>query len=394
MDKAFIMKEADRAFARVVEVRRYLHQNPELGGSEYGTQKYIMSFLDEHGIENEIIADTGVIALVWGKSPGKTVAIRADIDALPLFEENEHCYRSQNAGVTHACGHDAHTAIALGCAKILNDNKDKFTGCVKFFFQPAEESTGGAERMIAQGCLENPRVDAVIGLHVYPGLEAGKISLNYGAMNAACDNAYITIKGQGGHGAYPHKTIDAVVIAAQCISAAQGIISRNVPPLERAVFTIGRIEGGTAANVVASEVRLESTIRSGSPETRELLHKRISELFPAVARGLGGDAEVVIANGYPALINHDWVVDLIKGVGEKALGAENVVVSNQTSMGGEDFSFFVNECPGAFYNLGCKPRDREPYLLHTGRFDIEEDCMKTGMLIQILSAMELLQREV
>ena len=393
MDTAYIKTQAEALFGIMLEARRYLHMHPETGGNEFGTQKYIMDFLSREGIENHKCADTGVVAVVRGSKPGcKTVALRGDIDALPMLEKSDREYKSRNEGATHACGHDAHTAINLGGAKFFNDNRDKFAGTMKFFFQPAEESFGGAERMINEGCMENPRVDYVLGLHMDPELGYDSVGFTRGTFNAAIDMANITIRGKGGHGAYPHDCVDSIVIAAQAITVAQTIVSREISPVRGAVFSVGKINGGTAQNIIAGEVKLVTTIRSSSPEIREHMHKRITEIFTGVAAAMRGSAEVEIIKGYPALEQDDGILHIVEESAEELFGPEKLFYNNEISMGGEDFAFFTKAVPGAFYNVGCRVPGRENYPLHAVDFDIDERCLVTGLATQALTAVKLLGR--
>jgi len=393
MDLNYVKQQSEAIFSDMVAARRHLHANPELGGMEYETQKYIMDFLGREGIQCQKCADTGVLAVVDSGRPGKVVALRGDIDALPLPEEKSCGYRSRNSGIMHACGHDAHTAINLGCVKFFNDNRQKFNGTMKFFFQPSEETDGGAERMMRDGCLENPTVDCVLGLHVYPFLEYNQVEVKRGAICASVDAAHITIRGKGGHGAYPAECVDAIAIAAQAVSAAQTLVSREISPLDNAVFTVGAIHGGTVPNIIAREVKLAATLRSSGPEVRAKIHRRVREIFTGIAETMGGSAEVNIVDGYPAVVNHDEVIKIVEDEAAKYLGAENIFHKKNISMGGEDFSFFIQDTPGAFYNVGCKSPGAPDYALHINTFDIDERCLKTGFVTQIMSALRILNGE-
>lgn len=391
-----INKRIDEIFNELVEIRRDFHKNPELSQKEFRTQKKIREYLNEWGIENYDSAETGLVGIIRGKNPGKTVAVRGDIDALPIHEKNNTSYRSINPGVMHACGHDAHTTIVLGLGKIMKelaDSEDSINGNVKLFFQPAEETVGGAERMIKEGCMANPTVDYVLGLHVMPHLDSGKIELKYGKVNAATDTIKIDIKGKSSHGAYPHEGIDAIVIAGHVITALQTIVSREISPLNSAVITLGKISGGRKENIIADEVKIRGTLRTLDKGTRKFVRDRITNIVKNTAAAHGGLGTVNYIDGYHALINHDEVVDLIKENAEKILGQENIVYKEYPSMGAEDFSYFLDAAKGAFFNLGCGNSAKgitSP--IHTETFDIDEECLKVGVKLQIENVLSLLKK--
>lgn len=374
----------------LVQTRRELHSIPEPGDAEFETQAVICRILDELGIPYEG-KRTSVVALVKGDKPGKVVGIRADMDALPVNEPADRSYRSRREGFMHACGHDAHMTVALGAAKYLSGHRDELEGSVKFLFQPAEETTGGAANMIADGCLENPRVDYVIGLHVMPDVSVGKIEMKHGALNGSSDFLGVTIRGKGAHAAYPSAGIDAIMIAAKVVDALHTIVSRNVSPLQEAVLTLGTIQGGARNNIIADEVRMTGTIRTTDPHVRAEIAERVKAIVAHIPAALGGSGEVEIRAGYPALINHDWVVDLIAEEVCGLLGPESLVWREKASLGVEDFSFFVQERPGAFYHLGCgNPAKGIGSPLHSSGFDIDEDCLPLGVAMQVGAAMRLL----
>lgn len=389
--KQLILEKAAEIVPLMQDIRRYLHMYPELSEHEENTQAFIMRTLEDYGISCEKSAKTGVLAWVDGQPGTVVAALRADIDALPIQEQNSCDYRSQNDGVMHACGHDAHTAIGLATAIVLQQNRDAWAGRVKFFFQPAEETVGGAKRMVEEGCLKAPDVDYCIGLHVMPHLPCGQVEIKYGALNAATDSFAVRILGQGGHGAVPDKCVDTVVIAAQIVNALQTFVSRNVSPRDAAVLTIGVMRAGTAGNVIAEEAWLEGTLRSSSPEIRSLGMERLRRIVEDTAAMHGGRAELVFEeHGYPALINNDEVVDVVRYEARALWQKENVIQRDQMSMGGEDFSFFCNEAPSAFYHLGCRPADREVYTLHSSDFDIDEDCLLVGLKTHLAVLLHLL----
>ncbi len=367
----------------IISIRRKLHRIPEGGFAEFKTQRIIMETLDEIGIPYTT-ERTWVIALIEGAQPGETVGIRADMDALPLVEPEGCPFRSEHEGMMHACGHDAHVAMALGAAKVLNSLKDKIHGKVKFLFQPAEETNGGAEPMVKAGAMENPHVDRVYGLHVMPHLPVGKVETRAGTLNASTDTVALTIRGKAGHGAYPEQGTDAIVCAAQVISALQSIVARNVSPLQSAVLTIGKIEGGTAQNIICDEVRMRGTLRTANAELRAAMKAKIEAITCGVAEAMGCTAEAKIIPGYAALVNNDNEAARIKRVAGRLFGEENVVDKPAPSMGGEDFSFFSDCAPGAFFHVGCVSPEWMPAPpLHSRDFHINEDCLTIGTLMHV-----------
>lgn len=365
----------------IISLRRKLHRIPEDGFQEFKTQRLIMDTLDEIGIPYTT-ERTWVIGLIEGAQPGETVAIRADMDALPLTEPEGCPFRSEHEGMMHACGHDAHVAMALGAAKVLYGLREHIHGKVKLLFQPAEETVGGAEPMVQSGAMENPHVDRVYGIHVMPHLPVGKIETRAGTLNASTDTVKITVRGKAGHGAYPDLGTDAVVCAAQVITALQTVVSRNVSPLQSAVLTIGVIEGGTAQNIICDEVRMRGTLRTANGELRAMMKERIAAIASNVATGMGCEAGVDIIPGYAALVNNDEEAARVKRVAARLFGAENVVDKPAPSMGGEDFSFFSDCAPGAFFHVGCVNPDWMPAPpLHSKDFRIDEDCLTVGVLM-------------
>lgn len=389
------LKQAAYAMAPWLSaVRRDLHMHPELGDAEFRTSRAVQENLRQMGVEFYVPeGGTAVVGTVRGALPGRTVAIRADMDALPITEENDVPYRSQNEGVMHACGHDAHTAILLGTAKLFASMRERLRGNIRLLFQPAEETTGGAEKMVAEGCMKNPDADYVIGLHVAEGLDAGTVEVPYHAVNGASDMYTIIIRGAQAHGAHPDKGRDAVVIAAQVITALQTIVSRNVSPVDSAVFTIGSIHGGTKRNIIADEVVLEGILRTISPETRGFARRRVKEIAEGVSMALGGSAEVLLQESYKALINHTEVADTVKNAATELLGAEHVTVCNVPSLGVDDFAYLLDAAPGAYYHLGCSNASKgiiSP--AHSSRFDIDEACLPVGVLIHAAAALRLLEQ--
>jgi len=383
-------------FDSLVAIRRDFHTHPELSQNEFRTRDKICEYLDLWGIEYKSgIAETGVVGIIHGNKDEKTIALRADIDALPIYEKNKVSYCSINNGVMHACGHDVHATILLGTAKILKEMEEEglLNGNVKLLFQPAEETVGGAQRMVEEGCMKNPHVDYVLGLHVMPYIDAGKIELKYGKLNASTDTIKIIIKGKSGHGAYPDKGIDAIMISGYVITAIQSLVSRNISPLNSIVVSLGTIKGGVKSNVIADEVVISGTLRALDDETRDFSKERISDIVSNTAKVFGGEGFVEFNEGYKALINDDEVVDIIKENAYKLIGKENVVFKEFPSLGAEDFSYFIDEAKGAFFHLGCG--DSKKCItanIHCDNFDVDEECIKTGVLLQVENVISLLNK--
>ena len=391
-----INKRIEEVYDEIVEIRRDFHKNPELSENELRTQGKIREYLNQWGIENYVCAETGVVGIIRGKNPGKTIGIRGDIDALPILEKNNVSYSSVNPGVMHACGHDAHATIVLGVGKIIKelaDSEESINGNVKLFFQPAEETIGGGERMVQEGCMENPKVDYVLGLHVMPYLDAGRVELKYGKLNASTDSINITLKGKASHGAYPDKGIDAISMAGNVITALQTIVSRNTSPLNSVVISLGKISGGVKDNVIADEVKISGTLRTLDDETRSFTKDRINSIVNGVAMAFGGEGTTSFYDGYQALINDDEVVDVIKDSAEKLLGKQNVEFKEFPSLGAEDFSYFIYAAKGAFFHLGCGNAAKgitSP--IHTEFFDIDEECLRVGVKLQVENVLALLNK--
>lgn len=376
----------------MVEIRRDFHMYPELGKKEFRTREKIGQYLEEMGIPFERKAGTGIVGFIEGKSPGKVVGLRADIDALAMQEKNDIPYRSKNDGVMHACGHDAHTAILLGAARLLNEMKSEFSGGVKLFFQPDEEGSGGAEIMVKEGCMENPKVDFVLGLHVMSYLETGQLETRYGKLNASSDRVLVKIRGKSAHGAYPEKGVDAIVASAHVITALQTLVSRNISPLNSAVLSFGKISGGEVGNSLAGEVTLTGTLRTLDKETRKFCKTRIEEIAVKTAQAFGAQAEINISPGYVPLINNDEVVKVIMETGAELLGKENVFLKEFPSLGVEDFSYFLDKAKGAFYHMGCGNKSKNITAPnHNSSFDIDEDCLQSGVQLQVVNTLKFLK---
>ena len=382
--KALVLKEKDW----IIDMRRRLHRIPERGFAEFKTQKVVMQALDELGIPYTT-ERTWVIALIEGELPGGVVALRADMDALPL-DETESCpFRSEHPGMMHACGHDAHTAILLGAAKVLCGMRDRLHGSVKLLFQPAEETDGGALPMVLAGAMENPHVDRVYGLHVMPRLPVGIVETRAGTLNASTDSIKLVIHGKAGHGAYPESSVDAIVCAAQTITALQTLVSRNLSPLSSAVLSLGMISGGTAQNIICDRVEIRGTLRTANSEIRAMMKRRIEAVAGGVAEAMGCSAEVLITPGYAALVNDAGEAARVRRVAARLFGEENAVEKAEPSMGGEDFSFFSDCAPGAFFHIGCVSAERMPAPpLHSRDFMLDEECLTIGAMMHVALALD------
>lgn len=366
----------------IISIRREIHSNPELAFEEYKTAAMIASILDKHGIEYEKgIAKTGVVALIKGNDPGKKiVALRADMDALPIKELNDVEYKSKNEGKMHACGHDVHTASLLGTAIILQEMKDSFSGTVKLIFQPSEEKyPGGAKVMIEEGVLENPKPNVIFGQHVYPDIEAGKIGMKSGNYMASTDEIFLTVRGKGGHGALPHKNIDPVLIASHIIIALQQIVSRNARPDIPTVISFGRVIAEGQTNVIPDEVKLDGIMRTFDEEWRAEIKERITKMAKGIAESMGGKCDVFIDQGYPVLVNDNKVTEKTRKNAIEYLGKENVLKLELRTTA-EDFAYFTQKIPGCFYRLGVRNDEKGiTSNLHTATFDVDEKSLETGM---------------
>jgi amidohydrolase len=367
---------------QLVDWRRRLHQKPELGFQEKLTADFVSQKLQEWGIEHQTgIAQTGIVATIRGNnSTQKVLAIRADMDALPIQELNEVPYCSQHDGVMHACGHDGHTAIALGTAYYLQQNRDTFGGTVKIIFQPAEEGPGGAKPMIEAGVLKNPDVDAIIGLHLWNNLPLGTIGVRAGALMAAVELFRCTVFGKGGHGAMPHQTIDSIVVAAQIINALQTIVARNVNPIDSAVVTVGELHAGTAENVIADTAWMRGTVRYFNPELKSLFHQRVEQIIAGICQSHGARYDLDYWSLYPPVINDATIAELVRSVAQEVVETPVGVVPECQTMGGEDMSYFLQEVPGCYFFLGsANPEKGLAYPHHHPRFDFDETVLAMGV---------------
>lgn len=384
--------EAEAIRQDIIALRQSFHMYPELAMEEERTVGIVEKALTGFGIKTQRIAGTGLVGLLEGAAPGKTVALRADMDALPLTDHKKVPYASKIPGKMHACGHDAHTASLLGAARLLAKYREQIEGTVKFLFQPAEETTGGALPMIQAGAMEAPKVDAVFGLHVSPEIEAGKIGIIYGKAYAAVDEFDAVIRGRESHGAAPQNGIDAIVVGAQALSALQTFVSRSLDPNDAAVVTVGKFNAGYQRNIVADKAELAGTIRTLEPATRELARQKVSSILGGVAESLGATAEVTITPGYPSVVNDDTMTDLVKKSASAVLGEENVITLKKPRLGGEDFAYFLQQAPGSFYRLGVGNAAKgiiQP--AHTHFFDIDEAALPLAAALHAQIAVDFLR---
>ncbi len=388
-----VKEMVDVIYPQLVSIRRDLHQHPELGLEEYRTSTLILDCLKQWNINvTQLIGETAIVGLIEGKAGDKTIGLRADMDALPIEEKTGAPYASLIPGKMHACGHDVHTTILLGAAYVLSKLKNEYRGNVKLFFQPAEETVGGAKMMIEAGCMQHPKVDHVLGLHVRPTLEVGEIGIHYGKCHAASDTITITIHGKQAHGAYPQDGIDAILIASHVIVALQSLVSRNLSPFESAVLSLGMIEGGTAGNIVCNKVTIRGTLRTLDQKTRLFMKQRIVEVTENTAKAFLGSANVDIEEGYAPLINAHAITDVVCHTAEKLVGEDNVIIMDHPSLGVEDFAYFAEAVPSCFYSLGTSNKAKGiQSTLHENTFDIDEEAIKVGVCLQVLSTLNLLK---
>ena len=414
----FIKENVDKIYDEMVKIRRTIHMNPELGDEEFETSKLIKEFLAKNNIEFFEIINTGVVATIYNddEKNGKnhTVATRADIDALPIFEEKDVEYKSKNLGKMHACGHDTHTTIQLGVAKVLAENKDKWNGTVRFFFQPAEETDGGADRMIKGGALKfekrsdgnsdfedkeknskgsSRKIDAFFALHMAPEILTGKIGVKVGKAHACSAQLKATIHGVSAHAALPHKGVDAILIGAKVLEFFQSIVSRRIDPREGAVITIGSFKGGETNNIVCDKVEMLGTIRTLSNETRLFIKETIERDLPIFVESLGGKAEVSIRLGYAPVINNEEMTDFVAGNIVDLFGKDALETIKEARMDVEDVSYFLNEIPGCFFRLGTRNEAKDMiYDLHHPKFNVDEEAIKYGIGLQLKNILEYLNK--
>ena len=395
---------AQQYHKEVIGIRRHLHAHPELSFQEFETAKFVASKLKEFNIPfQEGVAKTGIVAIIEGTRPTLTlpkregnrcVALRGDMDALPITEANDVAYKSQNIGVMHACGHDVHTSSLLGVAKILSELKNEFSGTVKLIFQPGEERIpGGASLMIKEGVLENPKVHSILGQHVMPLIDAGKVGFRKGLYMASTDELYVTVRGKGGHAAMPNLNIDPVLIASHIIIALQQIVSRAAKPSTPTVLSFGKVIANGATNVIPNEVKLEGTFRTFDEQWRTEAHAKMKKMAEILAESMGGTCEFNILRGYPYLINDENLTDNVRKNAEEFLGKENVV-DLDIWMAAEDFAFFSQQIPACFYRLGVRNETKGiTSSVHTPTFDIEEKALETAMGLMAWLAIKELEKK-
>lgn len=391
IDLSRIRSDIQALQPQLVAWRRKLHQRPELGFQEHLTAEFVAEKLQEWGIEYQTgIAKTGIVATIRGqksevrdqKEKETVLAIRADMDALPIQEENDVPYRSQHDGVMHACGHDGHTAIALGTAYYLSQHRDTFSGTVKIIFQPAEEGPGGAKPMIEAGVLKNPDVDAIIGLHLWNNLPLGTVGVRSGALMAAVETFHCTILGKGGHGAMPHQTIDSIVVAAQIVNSLQTIVARNIDPIESAVVTVGKLHAGTALNVIADTANMSGTVRYFNPKFEGYFVQRIEQIIAGICQSHGAAYELNYSQLYPPVINDPGMAEFVRSQAVRVVETPLGIVPECQTMGGEDMSFFLQQVPGCYFFLGAANLSRNlAYPHHHPRFDFDETALGMGVEI-------------
>lgn len=385
MNRENILQNIEKNNQWFINTRRELHKIPELDFELPKTVAYVTSLLDEMGLTYKTgVGKSGIVVDIEGKNKNITIALRADMDALPILECGNKEYSSTISGHMHACGHDVHTAILLGVAKTISGNRDSLPCNVRLLFQPAEETTGGALPMIEDGCLEG--VDAIFGLHVDPTIECGVIGIKYGAYCASSTDVIIEIEGKSCHGAYPSQGIDAIVATCGIVTNLQSVISRNIDSRDSAVLSFGKIIGGEKENIVAQNVRVSGTLRTLSPEIKNKVKERVKEMVEFTAKGYGATGKVTYRDSYTALINHDEYIDIVKENGKELLSDSGIYVKTLANMGVEDFAYFVEKVPGAFFNLGVGNKKKGITApLHNDKFDIDEDSLKIGVALQIFN---------
>ncbi|MDH4258174.1 MAG: amidohydrolase [Candidatus Aminicenantes bacterium] len=381
-----LKKDAEKLTGKIIEWRRDFHRHPEIAYQEKRTSSVIRQFLESLDIPVTTCAKTGLRGILEGIPGGKTVALRADIDALPLKEEGDKEYISENPEAAHACGHDGHMAILMGAVELLSRRKDRFKGNVVFLFQPSEERIpGGAKKMIEEGALEG--VDAAFGLHLWQPLPTGSIGIVKGAMMAQPDDFSITVKGKGGHGSMPHTTVDPILVASHLVVNIQSIVSRNVDPLKPVVVSFGTVKGGTIYNIIPGEVSLTGTVRTFDSSIQSLAEKRLREITEETCKAFGATAEFEYEKGYPPLVNHEAMVDFVLEVTAKTLGKDRIQTIDPV-MGGEDFAYFLQKVPGAFLFFGMGDGMEFPH--HHPAFDLDEKALPQATLLMTSLALEYL----
>ena len=391
--KEAVQQKAENIYDELLEVRRHLHSNPELSYEEFKTSEYVCEFLRKEGIPfKHGWVKTGITAEIQGNGPGKRIALRADMDALPITEKTNLPFTSKNKGVMHACGHDVHTSCLLGAAKILNSLKNSFSGTIQLIFQPGEERLpGGASLMLKEGIFKKSKPEAVIGQHVYPQLRAGQVGFKPGMYMASADELHVTVKGKGGHAALPHNLVDPILISAHMITALQQVISRNKNTLTPGILSFGYISGEGATNVIPNEVKIKGTFRTMDEEFRTEAHEKMTRIAKGVVEGLGGEVDFKIDKGYPCVYNDEEVTARCMSYAKDYLGENNVKLLD-LRMTAEDFAYYTQTAPGCFYRLGTAFPDRENPGLHHPEFNVNEESLKTGIGLMAYITIKQLQQ--
>ncbi|MCM0650903.1 M20 family metallopeptidase [Clostridium swellfunianum] len=389
--KKNLRNEVENIIDKVISIRRELHKYPEPALNEHKTAEFIASVLESMGVDTQrSIAGTGVVGVIFGSKPGKTLAIRADIDALNIEEKNEISYKSERKGYMHACGHDGHVAMAIGAAMVLNSIKDQIVGNIKFIFQPAEEQYGGAERMLKENVLDIPKVDAIIAAHLWPDVPKGKIGIKEGCIMASNDKIEIKLYGKSAHGAMPHLGKDAIIAATEVVSAIQSFIAREINPLDSAVVTIGTFNSGTAYNIVANEAMLTGTVRTIDNRTRDFAENRLRKIVEGICIASDVSFEFKYTKQYPATINNPEVTSFIREIGEEVLGKENVLMLTNPYMTAEDFAYYLQKVPGCMFFIGTRD-DENKFPLHHEKFNFDERVLGIGVKLLTASAIKFLE---
>ena len=390
-----VKQKIEEVFEEAVAIRRHLHMHPELSNEEQNTMTYISDYLTGLGIPNTVnVGGHGVVGLIGDPKAAFAVGIRADIDALPIQEQTGLPYASTVPGVMHACGHDVHTAILMGAAKVLKSMEGQLKGAVKLFFQPAEEKGGGARQMIEAGCMQDPPVKRVLGLHVDATCAYDHILFFPHQLNAISTGLRIVVRGKASHGASPQRGVDALLVSAHILTALQSVVSRSVDPRRSAVVTVGTMQAGTKANIIADEAVMTGTIRTLDTETLDTVRQHVKQIVENTAASFGAEAEVEMKVGYPAVICDPDTTMVLKELADKAMGPDSYTVKTEPGMGGEDFSFFANEVPSAYFRLGVLgDNGGHAQSLHSEFLCPDERCMKTGMLMEVLGTLALLEEE-
>lgn len=387
-----IKKTVDDIFDEVVSIRRQIHHNPELSEHEKDTSRLVCDELSKLGIHYEDhIAGYGVCGTIYGQNHESAIGIRADMDALPIEEKVDVSFKSKNHGVMHACGHDMHTAILLGTAKVLNTVKDRLPYSVKLFFQPSEETIGGARQMIEAGCLDSPKVEHVIGLHVAPEIESGCVQFTRGAMNAASCEFYVTVKGISCHGAHPSMGLDPLIPACEMVMALQSVITRNLDPTDSALITIGQFHSGTKDNIIPSETKFSGIIRTLKNDQRPYIKELISQKLNGIAAAYGTSCTIDFKDSYPSLVNDDDLYELMLSASKEALGNEKIKINKIPSLGCDDFAYFCHSSKGLYYNLGTAAACVPAAPIHSDLFCPDENAIKTGILTEVWGVLKIME---